>query len=173
MAWCSTAIADRAQRPWPAMTRLLASAWPYHAIRFVLGGLFLWAGVLKMDDPMAFAEVIEEFRLVPPGWVIPLARTLPFMEVIVGAGLILDVPGSRAGLIGLLLLFLGVLVIGISRGLDVDCGCFGPGDLGAEIFHRMEWAVFRDLVMLAGAVYLAWWRRGPGRTASESPAQSD
>jgi hypothetical protein len=44
-------------------------------------------------------------------------------------------------------------------GLDVDCGCFGPEDPEAEAFHGLRLSLFRDLVMMAGVVFIYGWRR--------------
>ncbi len=44
-------------------------------------------------------------------------------------------------------------------GLDVDCGCFGAEDPEAEAFHGLRTALYRDLVMMAGIVFLYVWRR--------------
>jgi hypothetical protein len=41
----------------------------------------------------------------------------------------------------------------------VDCGCFGPEDPEAEAFHGLRLSLFRDLVMMAGVVFIYGWRR--------------
>lgn len=143
----------------PAIAKLLSSPWPYHLVRVAIGVVFLWAGLLKILDPMAFAGVIEEFRLVPRGWAIPLGYGLPVVEAIAGVALIVDFPGSHLVIGGLLVMFLGVLGWGLAKGLDVDCGCFGPGDPEARVFHSMWIVAIRDVVMLAGVVYSLCWRR--------------
>ena len=139
--------------------RVLSSPWPYHVIRVIIGVMFVWAGALKIDDPIAFAVVIEEFGLVPASWALPLAYVMPALEVVCGAGLLLEIPGSLAGIGGFLAFFIGVLWYGMSKGLDIDCGCFGPGDLEAELLHSMGAALVRDLVMVAGILYMVCWRR--------------
>jgi len=54
--------------------------------------------------------------------------------------------------------FIGVLSYGIAIGLDIDCGCFGPGDPEGEAFHSLRSALMRDCFMLAGAAFLYGWR---------------
>jgi hypothetical protein len=60
---------------------------------------------------------------------------------------------------GLLAVFIAILRYGISMGLDVDCGCFGPDDPEAEAFRGLRAALCRDLVMMAGVGFLYGWRR--------------
>ncbi len=76
-----------------------------------------------------------------------------------GIGLLFDIRGSLALITGLLVLFMVVLGYGIWMGLDVDCGCFGPEDPEAEAFHGLRLSLFRDLVMMAGVIFIYGWRR--------------
>jgi len=48
---------------------------------------------------------------------------------------------------------------GLELGLDVDCGCFGPGDPEGRAYHSLRPALYRDTIMLAGIGYLFLWRR--------------
>jgi hypothetical protein len=88
-----------------------------------------------------------------------VAIGLPLLEVIAGFGLLFDIRGSLAVITGLLVLFMVVLGYGIWMGLDVDCGCFGPEDPEAEAFHGLRLSLFRDMVMLAGVIFMYGWRR--------------
>ena len=54
---------------------------------------------------------------------------------------------------------MAVLGYGIWMGLDVDCGCFGPEDPEAEAFHGLRLSLFRDLVMMAGVIFIYGCRR--------------
>jgi hypothetical protein len=89
----------------------------------------------------------------------PVAIGLPLLEVTAGIGLMFDIRGSLALIAGLLLLFIALLGYGIWMGLDVDCGCFGPEDPEAAAFHGLRLSLFRDLVMMAGVIFLYGWRR--------------
>jgi uncharacterized membrane protein YphA (DoxX/SURF4 family) len=137
--------------------RILISPWPYRMIRFVLGVVFVWAGLAKLADPEGFAEIISVYELVPESMLVPVAVGLPVLEVVAGLGLVFDVQGSLSIILGLLTLFVFVLWFGILRDLDIDCGCFSPTDLAEHMTLRQ--AMYRDFVMLAGALYLFWWRR--------------
>lgn len=132
--------------------------WLYRLVRLTLAILFIWAGIMKLADLEAFAVIIRDFGLVP-GWsVIPIAVLLPVIEVIAAIGLIFDVKGSLAVITGLLLLFMMILGYGIVLGLDIDCGCFGPKDPESRAYHGLRTALYRDLVMTTGIVFLYWWR---------------
>jgi uncharacterized membrane protein YphA (DoxX/SURF4 family) len=137
---------------------VLFSIWPYRFIRSVIAAIFLWSGLTKIVDPSGFALIIEAYGLIPETWVVPVAVGLPVLELLAGVGLLLDVPGSLALVTGLLACFIAILGYGIILGLDVDCGCFGPEEPEAKIFHGLRRAFYRDLLILAGIVYLYVWR---------------
>ena len=83
--------------------------WTYRIIRWVLGGIFIYAGGTKLLEPKIFAVLIDAYGVVPEGLLIPVAIGLPFLEVIAGIGLLFDIRGSLALITGLLF-FIAVLV---------------------------------------------------------------
>ncbi len=95
--------------------------------RLVVGGVFIWAGLSKIFDPLSFAENISNYRLFPHWMSFFIALALPWIEVICGVFLILGLfQRSSAFLLSLLLaFFLTLIVVTILRGINVDCGCFG------------------------------------------------
>lgn len=140
------------------MDKILFSIWPYRGVRIILALIFLWAGVVKILDPDAFAIILEAFDLLPYSWIMPVAVVLPILEILAAIGLLFDVRGSLAAVTGLLIIFLAVLGYGVWLGLDIDCGCFGPGDPEGEAYKGLRPALYRDLVMMAGVAYLYVWR---------------
>ncbi len=145
-------------------------AWLYAALRWALGIVFVYSGATKLLTPGQFAVLIDAYGLVPELLLLPVALTLAAMEVVAGAGLLVDLRGSLGVIAGLLLLFVVILGYGISLGLDVDCGCFGPEDPEAEAFHGLRQAAVRDLIMLAVVGGLYAWRR-LGRVRPITPKQ--
>ena len=133
--------------------------WIYRGLRWTLGIIFLYSGMTKLLVPEQFAVLIEAYGLVPDPLLMPVALLLPALEVLAGAGLMVDLRGSLGVIAGLLLLFVAILGYGIFLGLDVDCGCFGPEDPEAEAFHGLRPAIVRDLIMLAAIGGLYVWRR--------------
>ncbi len=130
----------------------------YHLIRVLLGAIFLWSGISKLIDPTQFSVIIDAYGLLPDAWILLVAVVLPFLEMVFGLGLLLDIKGSLAGISALLLLFIVILSYGIGLGLDVDCGCFGPEDPEAIAFHGLWWAFVRDIIMMLSIFYLYYQR---------------
>jgi uncharacterized membrane protein YphA (DoxX/SURF4 family) len=143
---------------------LIWSSWPYLAVRLVLAAVFVYAGFTKLADPEAFATVIGGYGLLPRPLVPWTALALPALEVLAGLGLAFDVRGSLAAVGGMCLLFLAVLGYGMALGLDVDCGCYGPGDPEGQAYGGLRKAFVRDLFLMAGVAYAYVWRakRKPG-----------
>jgi uncharacterized membrane protein YphA (DoxX/SURF4 family) len=137
------------------MTRLTAG------IRFLLAGVFLLSGALKLADPKAFARVVEQYGIVPDGLaLVVVALAIPIAEIAAGAGVLLDRRAGYGLMAGLLALFLAVLGFGIAHDLDVACGCISLGKPGSQ--GSLKAALARDVVMLAGVVWCLLRRRGPG-----------
>lgn len=134
----------------------------YALSRWAIGGLFIYAGSVKLLEPSVFAVLIDAFGIVPGSLLRPLAVGLPVLEVTAGVAILFDIEGSLAVIAGLLALFLVILGCGIQMGLDIDCGCFGPQDPEARAFHGLRTAFYRDLVMLAGVSCMYGWRRFRG-----------
>jgi uncharacterized membrane protein YphA (DoxX/SURF4 family) len=150
------------------MDKIVFSIWPYRGVRVILAIIFLWAGVVKILDPDSFAIILEAFNLLPDAWIIPVSVGLPALEILAAIGLLFDVRGSLTTVAGLLFLFLAILSYGIWLGLDIDCGCFGPGDPEGEAYKGLRPALYRDIVMLVGVAYLYIWRIRRTSTRSES-----
>ncbi|MBI5593201.1 MAG: DoxX family membrane protein [Deltaproteobacteria bacterium] len=130
----------------------------YRGVRCFIAAVFLWSGISKLLDPVSFGVLIDAYGLIPKTWVMPAAILLSSLEVIAGAGLVLDIQGSLAIITGMVILFIAILSFGIHMGLDIDCGCFGPHDPEAKAFHGLRTALFRDFVLMAGVLYLYVWR---------------
>lgn len=120
-------------------------------LRIVLGAVFLYAAYTKLKDPwMMFAMSIDGYQLLPQWAVLTLARTLPWFELVLGLWLIAGV-GLRYAAAGSTLLLGGFFVIMVwafAKGMNIDCGCFGPGDaIGVKTLLRDGF-----LLALSGAV---------------------
>jgi len=125
----------------------------YHLCRLLLGGVFVWAGAVKALDVPAFAGQVAAYQLLPYVWNYTVAATLPYVELLAGALLIANLRVKPAALLLILLnaLFIVVLASVVARGLEIDCGCFGP-DAGTTPLQ----ALGRDIVLMALAVAVYW-----------------
>ena len=113
--------------------------------RLVVGGVFIWAGILKIMDPLDFAQSIANYRTFPRFLSFFLALILPWIEVFCG---ILVISGlfKRSGAVILSVMtgfFLLLIAVTIFRGIDIDCGCFGP--LSSRVDYKL---ILTDLVLL-------------------------
>jgi putative oxidoreductase len=106
---------------------MIRNKWVLLAARLVVGGLFIWAGVLKIVDPLGFAQSIKNYRLFPHELAFIIAIILPWVEALSGAFLITGVfRRSSALLVSLMLVgFIGFVALALLRGIDTNCGCFG------------------------------------------------
>ncbi|WP_243544806.1 MauE/DoxX family redox-associated membrane protein [Pseudodesulfovibrio tunisiensis] len=144
------------------MKRILHSKVLYLLVRCALGLTFLYAGILKIFDPMGFAVAIDGYGLVPWSAARFLGHALPVLEIASGLGLMLDVRGSLALILFQVVVFMAVLGWGIHIGLDADCGCFGP-ETPKDSGQSALWeSLYRDLLMFAGCLLLYWQRRAAG-----------
>jgi len=142
--------------PTSRLAGLFFSPWLYRGLRWALGAVFLYAGLVKLLDPSGFAGIIARYGLLPEPLLPWAALGLPALEVLAGVGLTLDVKGSLSLLTALLLLFAAVLWWGVLAGLDIDCGCFSTSELAEH--DALRSSLYRDLMMLAAAAYLYLWR---------------
>ncbi len=134
-------------------------SWIYFLCRWVLGTVFIYAGTTKLIEPQIFAILIDAYGIVPEIMLMPVAMLLPLFEVVAGIGILFDIRGSLAAILGLLILFLLILGYGMAMGLDVDCGCFSPGDPEAKAFHGLRQAFHRDLFLMTQVVFAFGWRK--------------
>jgi putative oxidoreductase len=113
--------------------------------RFVVGGVFIWAGLLKILDPLEFSQNIANYHVFSRDLSFLTALVLPWLEVLCGILVIFGIfrPASSFLLSGLLGVFLILITVTIFRGLDVDCGCFGS--IGRHVDYRL---LLTDIVLL-------------------------
>ncbi len=100
----------------------------YHASRLGLAAVFIYAGVVKADDVVAFAGQIANYQILPYAWNYLIASILPYLELLCGILLLLNMRVRPALLILFILNLVFILALSsvIIRGFDIDCGCFKP-----------------------------------------------
>lgn len=157
--------------------------------RLALAGIFLFAAYAKLK-PQAqmpwsgasirtslsmFAMQVDSYQLLPPQLVRAAAHFLPLFELFLGLWLLSGVLVRYSLLFTTLLLggFFTLMVRTYGMGLEINCGCFGPGERLGPM------SLLRDGLLLAFALaitivaFLA--RRGrderPAATSAVSPPQ--
>ena len=125
------------------------------AARIALGVIFTYAAFLKVSMSwLTFAASIDAYQLLPDWAVTPLAQLLPWFELALGLLLVAGFATRWTGTIVTLLLggFFTAMVQAHMKGLDIDCGCFGPGEkIGSNTFLRDGSLVALALCVTVGA----------------------
>ena len=148
-------------------TSTLAAAPVAHPLRtltrgcwFVLGTLFIFSGLIKLNDPVGTAYKLEEYFEVFASdlpslagfflWFKGSARLLSIvmssLEVILGAALLLRwyLRATLWALVGLLVFFTFLTFYSAAFNKVTDCGCFG------DFVKLKPWtSFFKDLFLLA------------------------
>lgn len=122
-------------------------------VRLILGFLFLYASLDKIIYPPKFAEVIYNYRLLPVELLNICAIIVPWIEAFIGIALLLGIwiETSAFMLSGLTLFFIIMIISAITRGLDIECGCFSLDAEGSLVSWKR---VIEDVFILAGGIYL-------------------
>ena len=97
--------------------------------RLVLGGVLLYAGLAKVLTPVASARAVQAYQIFPFEVAQYIGYALPIIEIIIGSLLVLGLFTRVNAALGALLMvvFIAGIVSAWSRGLAIDCGCFGGG----------------------------------------------
>jgi uncharacterized membrane protein YphA (DoxX/SURF4 family) len=140
--------------------------------RLAIAVIFLYAGIAKVREPwLQFAVSIESFKIVPESWLEPLARDLPWCEIVLGIALIPGILARWFSLIatGMLAWFLFIGIRAVAKGLTVDCGCFGSGGgaIDAKWFVEHAAMLALGLAVTAGEFLRS---RSPRRAADSGLA---
>jgi hypothetical protein len=115
---------------------------PSVVLSAVVGAALLFAGIMKLVDRRSFA--VGATALGVPATV---AASVPWVEVLLGSALVLDIGGVAAhvGTLALLLAFTALLVVNLLRGNRPACACFGA----RAATPISWWTVSRNGVLLA------------------------
>ncbi len=128
---------------------MIRNRWFLLASRIVVGAVFIWAGALKIGDPLDFALSIKNYQFFPHDLIFFIAVILPWLEVVCGGLLVIGIfKRSSAAILSLLLVgFIGLVAFALVRGIDTSCGCFGSFSRRADLS-----LILTDAVLLALAL---------------------
>jgi putative oxidoreductase len=99
----------------------------WRIIDFIVAGIFIYAGVLKVLDPVQFANDIDNYKILPWPISVALAFYLPWLEIFCGLALVFRFlcRGALSILTASIMVFTLATIAAKVRGLDITCGCFG------------------------------------------------
>ncbi|HUT04148.1 MAG TPA: MauE/DoxX family redox-associated membrane protein [bacterium] len=130
------------------MRRILWNRVTALVFRMFVGAVFVYASMDKIVHPGQFAQMVNNYRIVPHVLINLFAVILPWIELILGLCLILGVFSDAASVVtaGLLLVFITASIVALTRGLDISCGCFSTSGEGA----RAGWdVIIRNVILIA------------------------
>ncbi|MFQ6104837.1 MAG: MauE/DoxX family redox-associated membrane protein [Candidatus Glassbacteria bacterium] len=126
-------------------------------IRFVLGGILIYASIGKISHAEEFATAVANYRLLPSSLILLGSLTIPWLELILGILLVTGRWMSTSAFMTaiLFLVFTTAVAQAIVRGIDISCGCFDLSDSDEKISSL---TLLRNLLLFSGALVLM---RGP------------
>ncbi len=137
--------------------------WVGLASRLVVGVVWIWAGLIKLPDPQASVTAVRAYQLLPASAADAVGRALPMVEVVVGVCLVVGLLTRISAAVSALLQV--AFIIGIasvwSRGISINCGCFGDGGVDPNAISKYPWEIARDVGLLAASLLVVWLRRTP------------
>lgn len=150
------AVQEDSHRETPDRSRLLDTVGL--VARVVLGGALLLAGALKVGKPVGSARAVQAYDVMPFELAAYVGYALPYVEVILGALLVLGLFTRASAVAGTLLMV--IFIVGIAqawaRGLSIDCGCFGGGGEIAPSETRYGQEILRDVLFGVCGAWLIW-----------------
>jgi putative oxidoreductase len=131
---------------------------PYAALmlRLYIAGLFIYAGMVKINYTAEFAETIASYRMVPHWGVNAMAIIMPWIELISGILLLCGIRVRSAIVVlgSLLVMFTAGIAANLIWKAPIDCGCFHT--LGDTISWK---TLVRDLIWIVMAAHVFFYDR--------------
>ena len=129
--------------------------------RLVVGGVWLAAGLLKVQDGAESVRAVRAYRLLPETIVPTVGHALPALEIVIGLALLAGALTRATAAVSAVLQV--AFIVGIAsawaRGLQIDCGCFGGGGYDADAASKYPWDIARDTGLLLLSLWLVWQPR--------------
>lgn len=131
------------------------------SLRFLLGGVFIYASLDKIAFPKQFASIVMKYHILPETLAVYLAFLLPWIELFLGLFLIagLFIKESAIAVSLLLLVFMAAMIVARLNGSLENCGCLSVRFSGSESLPAL---IGRDaLLLLCGLALVFNKRRKP------------
>jgi len=135
--------------------------------RLILGGVLIVAGGLKAFVPADAARAVAAYKILPAQLAHNIGYALPWLEIAIGLLLIIGISIRMAAIVagGIMVIFIAAIISVWSRGLLIDCGCFGGGGAidpskAAAVHRTYALEILRDLGLALSALYLYFFPYG-------------
>jgi len=140
----------------------IAQPWLTLLSRLILGGVLIVAGALKIGNLQKSAMSVRAYEMLPIWLANFFGYALPWVEIGIGALLILGVAVRIMGALGALIMLGFIIAIAQAwvRGLSIDCGCFGGGGTIDPEDTKYLSTILRDIGFLALGVFLYFYPKG-------------
>jgi len=135
--------------------------------RIFVGGLFIFSGLIKLNDPIGTEIKMEEYfevfsqdfgsfftAFIP--WALEIGMIMIVLEVALGVAILLYYRMNLTTWILLILMVFFTFLTGYSAILNkvTDCGCFG------DAIKLTPWQSFwKDVILMVFVLHLFWHRR--------------
>jgi len=135
--------------------------------RFFVGGLFIFSGLIKLNDPIGTEIKMEEyfevfakdfgsfFELFIP-WSLEIGMIMIVLELALGAAILILYRMEITTWVLLILMVFFTFLTGYSAILNkvTDCGCFG------DAIKLTPWQSFwKDIILMFFVAHLFWYRK--------------
>lgn len=136
-----------------------------HFIRFSVGGLFIFSGLIKLNDPVGTQIKLEEYFevfstdfghvfewFIP--WALPIGMVLIVAEVVLGIAVLINYEMKKTTWVLLLMILFFSFLTFYSAYFNkvTDCGCFG------DAIKLTPWESFyKDMVLLVFIAHLFFY----------------
>jgi len=141
-------------------------------------GAMTWSVASVKTSLAMFAMQVDSYQMLSVNAVNFVAHTLPPFELFLGLWILSGIALRYSSLISTLLLggFFAVMVRTFALGLEVSCGCFGPGEqIGPKTLLRDGSLLALSLAVCIGAFVVRWRAAAAGAQvgAVASPQRAD
>lgn len=135
--------------------------------RFLVGGLFIFSGLIKLNDPVGTKIKMEEYfevfaedfgsffhYLIP--YTLEIGMIIVVLEVVLGVAVLLyyRMEFTSKILLGLMVFFTFLTFYSAYFNKVTDCGCFG------DAIKLTPWESFiKDLILMVFVLHLFWHRK--------------
>lgn len=135
--------------------------------RFFVGGLFIFSGLIKLNDPIGteikmeeyfqvFAEDFGAFFKIFIPYSLEIGMILIVLEIVLGVAVLLfyKMNLTTKVLLGLMIFFTFLTFYSAYFNKVTDCGCFG------DAIKLTPWESFwKDIILMFFVLHLFWYRR--------------